>query len=161
MGYQNLSASLPAADKTTVQTSVQTIKAKMPFLISLNPQERKKIRKMGARRIAYVQDVYNAAVNNSGAIPSGFSVSEFAKDEQLMKDLTDIIGWMMPVYEAIQDTYLALGNELMKQSDEAYGYLKNAAKKNSSQALTSTVKQISDQLKRGKRKGPVSDPSAK
>ena len=161
MSYQNISANLLAADKTTVQTSIQTIKAKLFFLISLNAEERKKLRKMGARRLAYVQDVYNAAVNNSGAIPSGFNVSEYAKDVQLMKDLTDIISWLMPVYEAIQDTDLALGNELMKQSDEAYGYLKNAAKKNSSQALTTTVKQISDQLKRGKYKGPDSDSPAK
>jgi len=159
MSYQNISASILAADKTAIQTALQTIKAKMPFLIALNPTERKKLRKMGAGRTAYVQDVYNAASNNSASIPAGLSLTEFAKDVQLMKDMTDIIGWLMPVYDAIQDTDLALGSELMKQADEAYGYLKNAAKKSSSQALSTTVKQISDQLKTGKRKAPATPPA--
>jgi hypothetical protein len=151
MSYQNISASIAAADKTTVQSSIQTIKGKLPFLIAITPAERKKLRKMGSVRTAYVQDVYIAAANNTGAIPPALSMTEYGKDVQLMKDLTDIVSWLLPVYEGIQDTCLALGNELMKQSDEAYGYLKNAAKKNSSQALSMTVKQISDQLKTGKR----------
>ena len=61
MSYQNISAVITAADKEAVQTAVQTIKAKLPFLVNLNPQERKRLRKMGAVRTAYVQDVYQAA----------------------------------------------------------------------------------------------------
>jgi len=147
MSYQNISVAIVAADKTTVLTSIQAIKAKLPFLINLNPAERKRIRKMGAIRRAYVQDVYAAIVNNPTAAPSGFNVVEFGKDVQLMKDITDILGVLLPVYDGIVDTSFALGNELMKQADEAYGYLKVAAKKSSNQSLNQTIQNISVQLK--------------
>jgi len=121
----------------------------LPFLVNLNPQERKRLRKMGAVRTAYVQDVYQAAANNSGVIPSGFNLAEFGKDVQLMKDMNDILSWLLPVYDGIENTNMAIGSELMKQSDECYGYLKVAAKKSSNQSLNQTVKQISKQLKQG------------
>jgi hypothetical protein len=158
MSYQNISAVLANADKTAVQDAIQTIKSKLPFLISFNALERKNIRKMGAVRTSYVQDVYTASIANSASIPPALSLDEYTKDFNLLKEMNEIISNLMPVYESVQDTYLALGNELMKQSDEAYSYLKNAAKKNSSQALTMTVKQISDQLKTGKREIPAKEP---
>jgi hypothetical protein len=146
MSYQNISAVITADDKAAVQAAIQTIKAKLPFLVNLTVQERKRLRKMGAVRTSYVQDVYQAASNNSGAIPSGFNLTEYGKDTQLLKDMTDIISWLLPVYEGIENTSMALGGELMKQSDECYGYLKVAAKKSSNQSLTQTVKEIADQL---------------
>lgn len=149
MAYQNISAVISAADKTAVQTAIQTIKAKLPFLVNLNPQERKKLRKMGPVHTSYVQDVYQAVVNNSIVIPGSINLAEYGKDVALMKDITDILSWLLPVFDGIENTSVALGNELMKQSDECYGYLKVAAKKSSNQSLNQTVKQIADQLKQG------------
>ena len=151
MSYQNISASIVAADKTAVITALQTIKTKLPFLINLTIADRKKLRKMGSVRTSYVQDVYTAATNNASAIPSGFSLTEYGKDATLLKDLTDIQALLQPLFEGLEDTQMALGSELMKQSDECYGYLKVAAKKSSSQNLTMAIKSISDQLKHAKK----------
>lgn len=152
MSYQNISAVLTAADKTAIQAAVQTIKTKLPFLVNLNSQERKRLRKMGAVHTSYVQDVYQAAANNSGVIPASINLAEYGKDVALMKDIVDILSWLLPVFDSIENTSMALGNELMKQSDECYGYLKVAAKKSSNQSLNQTVKEIADQLKQGPRK---------
>jgi hypothetical protein len=40
MGYQNISAAIAAADKTTKQTAILRIKSKLPFLINLSFDER-------------------------------------------------------------------------------------------------------------------------
>ena len=156
MSYQNISVTLVAADKTAIITALQTIKTKLPFLINLTAADRKKLRKMGSVRTSYVQDVYTAANNNASAIPSGFSISEYGKDVTLMKDLTDIFALLQPLFEGVEDTQMALGSELMKQSDECYGYLKVSSKKSSNQNLTMAVKSISDQLKRAKKAVPPS-----
>lgn len=159
MSYQNISSSITAADKQAVQAAIQTIRTKLPFLIVLAMTERKRLRKMGPAGVPYVQDVYNAAVSNPGAITTGFSLTEYGKDLQLFKDLTEIISWLTPIYEGIDDTHLALGNELMKQSDECYGYLKVASKKSSNQSLKDTVAVIASLLKKGPRKPPPSNPN--
>ena len=162
MSYSNISASLSAADKQAILQAIQTIKSKLPFLINLNEQERKKLRKMGSVRTSYVQDVYNASSGNAGAIPSGFSMVEFGKDVQLNKDLADILIALGPLDEGVKDTVMALGSELMHQSDECYGYLKVSSKKSSSQNLNEAVKRISFQLKQSPRAGGASPaPAAK
>jgi hypothetical protein len=147
MSYSNISAAIVAADKTAVQTAIQTIKSKMPFLINLSIDERKKLRKMASVRTSYVQDVYQASVGNSGAIPQGINLVEYGKDLQLYRDLSDIMSWFAPLYESIESTSMALGSELMKQSDECYGHLKVAAKKSTNQSLNTTVSKIASQLK--------------
>jgi hypothetical protein len=149
MSYSNISATLSAADKQAILQAVQTIKTKLPFLINLNEQERKNLRKMGVVRTAYVQDVYSASSGNPTVIPSAFSLAEFAKDVALNKELSDIFTALGPVAEGVKDTMMALGNELMRQSDECYGYLKVLAKKSSNQNLTDVVKKIANQLKQG------------
>jgi hypothetical protein len=161
MAYSNISAVITAEDKAAVQAAIQTLKAKLPFLVNLNPQERIKLRKMGAVRTSYVQDVYQAAVNNTGVIPSDINLTEYGKDVALLKDMEDILSWLLPVTEGIEITTMAIGSELMKQSDACYGYLKVAAKKSTNQALGETVKKITDQLKHVKNQSKGNNTSTK
>ena len=160
MSYSNISASLSAADKQAILQAVQVIKTKLPFLINLNEQDRKTLRKMGSVRTAYVQDVYSASAGNTSAIPSGFSLPEYGKDVTLQKDLMDILTPLGPVFEGLSDTAMALGAELMHQSDECYGYLKVAANKSSNQNLNVVVKKIADQLKHKPKTPPQQNQAA-
>ena len=161
MSYSNISASLSAADKQAVLQAVQTIKTKLPFLINLNETDRKNLRKMGNVRTAYVQDVYNASATNPGSIPGGFSLAEYGKDVSLQKDLVDILTALMPLCEGVNDTEMALGAELMKQSDECYGYLKVVAKKSSNQNLNDAVKKIAEHLRhKPKTPPPTGEPAS-
>lgn len=161
MNLPNVSYSLPAADKTSVQTSLQTVKSKLPFLINLNPAQRKAARKMGAKRRSYVNDVFNLATSNPSALPSGFDMAGYTKNHQLWQDVYDILEWLTPIYEGLIDTELDLGSEIIQETDNAYGHLKVSAKKDPSMPISIQIKNISDQLKYGKRKpktpplGPV------
>jgi hypothetical protein len=148
----NISASLSLDDKNAILQAVKLIKEKLPFLINLNQEDRQKLRKMGDIRTSYVQDVYQVATANPSSIPSGFSLEEYGKDVELKKAIAEIQTVLSPVCEGLNDTEMALGAELMKQSDECYGYLKVVAKKSSNQNLNDTVKKIADHMKQGPRK---------
>lgn len=159
MNLPNVSYTLSAADKTTVQTSLQTIKSKLPFFVNINPEQRMKSRKMGPKRRTYVNDVFNLATNNPSALPSGFDMAGYAKNHQLWQDVYDILEWLTPIYEGLCDTELTLGSEIIQQTDNAYDHLKVTAKKDPNMPISLKVKEISDQLKLGKRKPKTPTPS--
>jgi hypothetical protein len=63
MSYQNITASLSPADIQEIKAALQTIQDKLPFLVTLSPDERRKMLKMGDKSLAFV--------NNSGGIKGG------------------------------------------------------------------------------------------
>jgi len=150
MSYKNISAVLKAEDITEIKSAIQTIKDKMPFSVNLTIQERRRLRKMGPGRLGYVQDVHQAVSSNSEILPNSFSLDEYSKDVKLFQDLNEIRSLLIPLYENIDNTYKALGSEMLKQTDECYGYLKLSAQKTNNQALIQTYKTIQNQLKQKK-----------
>lgn len=154
MPVLSLSISITPADKAAILTKIGEIKALMPFLINLTPQERKRLRKKGTKRTGYVNDVYQAVQNNQTVIPATFNVAAYKQDKFAGDDLTDIDDQLIPLFEGISDTLLLLGVELMKQSDSGYDYLKRAAKDNAS--IQAIVEQIAKAFAgQGKKKTPV------
>ncbi|MFH0894014.1 MAG: hypothetical protein V2A54_06230, partial [Bacteroidota bacterium] len=131
MAYSNISAALTVAQKASIKANIDAIKTILIFLVNLTPQERMKLRKTGNVRFGYVNDVYKAAVANPTTLPAGFNITEFGKDMQLLSDLTDIMGWLRTLNEGMDDTLMALGSEVIHQSDEVYGMLKVQAAKSS------------------------------
>lgn len=158
MSYNNISAAVTATQKTGIKSNIDTVKAALIFLVSLTPAERKRFRKMGFIRTAYVQEVLTVANANPTALSVSFNLAEFNKDYALLRDLVEIMSWLKPLYEGIDDTIFALGMESIKQSDEAYAHLKIEAIKNSNISLTMAVKRISDQLKRKPKKAATETP---
>jgi late competence protein required for DNA uptake (superfamily II DNA/RNA helicase) len=148
MSYNNISESLSVDQKAAFNSAVQDIKASLPFLINLTATERKKLRKTGAKRLSYITDIYNATLANPLSMPASINIAEFGKDVTLFKDMNELMNYLKPLYEAMEDTLLAVGSEAIAGADEAYAHLKLAAqKKTSNQNLKSTVQKISDQLK--------------
>ena len=69
-------------------------------------------------------DVFNAVITNPSAIPTSFDVAEYVKDKNLFDDLAYVKNLLLSLVEAIDDTQMLVGSELMKQSDTAYSPLK-------------------------------------
>jgi hypothetical protein len=122
----------------------------MNFFVPLTVAEKKKLRKLGAIRAGYMQEVYNAALANPQVLAASFNMEEYSRDVILMRDMLELLAHLKPFYEAYESTKTLLGAKVMSQSDEVYDFLKIAAKKGSDQALNSTIKKIADQLKQDK-----------
>jgi hypothetical protein len=140
MSYQNISATVAAADVQAIKAAFDTIKQKLPFLISLTADERKAIYKTGPNSLSFVQNALQAALNNPDIFPKSFDVTEFGSDVQLFAVLTDLGTGADQLASEIDDTRLAVGGEAMKEATQVYNYVKTAA------ATTPGLKPVADQL---------------
>ncbi|BAT56061.1 hypothetical protein NOS3756_50610 [Nostoc sp. NIES-3756] len=129
MTYQNITASLSAEDVKEIKAAMATIQAKLPFLVTLSVEERRKLFKMGDKSLAFVNNSLTAAQSNRDILPASFDVEEFVRDYQLATTLTEVLIGLRQLTEQVDDTLLAVGSEAMGSSLTVYDYVKTAAKK--------------------------------
>ncbi len=140
MPYQNIEAVLSDTDLIEIKNAIATIQTKMPFLVSLSTEERRRLYKMGDKRLAFVQNSLNAAQNNRGILPTSFDFEGYAKDCELARNLNDVMMALNQLTEQVDDTLVAVGSEAVSSSLTVYEYVKTAAKK------TPGLKSVADQL---------------
>jgi len=130
MATQNLiSSALPAADKTAVQTAIQTINTKLPFLISLTSEERRGGVKLGDKSVAFVGKAISYAQANPQLVPGYVNMVEILKDYNMQKDLLDIQQWMVSLQQKIEDTQMEAGVEAFNSILGFYQAVRVAAEK--------------------------------
>jgi len=154
MSYQNLSVTITSQQKAEIIEKIAAVKAALPFLINLTPDERQALRKVAEKRQGYVNDVMIAVKANPTMIPPVINTEEYFKDALLYNDMAEIMAHLKTLYEGINDTYMAAGNEAISVTDQCYGILKQAAKGNA--ALSSTVQELAKHFKSQRSKKEVS-----
>ncbi|BCL35238.1 hypothetical protein [Nostoc sp. MS1] len=145
MPYQNINATLSPEDIKEIKAALQTIQNKLPFLITLSMEERRKLVKMGDKSLAFVNNSIMAAQSNPEILPASFNVGEFVCDYQLATTLNEILISMRQITEQVDDTLLAVGSETMTSSLTVYDYVKTAAKK--TPGLKSVAEQLGERFK--------------
>ncbi|MBW4612950.1 MAG: hypothetical protein KME21_06635 [Desmonostoc vinosum HA7617-LM4] len=145
MAYQNITASLSPQEIQEIKTALQTIQKRLPFLITLSTQERRKLIKMGDKSLAFVNNSVTAAQSNREILPASFDVDELVRDYQLAIALTELLTSMRQLTEQVDDTLLAVGSEAMSSSLTVYDYVKTAAKK--TPGLKTLAQQLGDRFK--------------
>ncbi|MBE9001132.1 hypothetical protein IQ274_23645 [Nostoc sp. LEGE 12447] len=140
MAYQNITASLSPQDIQEIKAALQTVQRKMPFLITLSNEERRKLVKMGDKSLAFVNNSITAAQSNREILPATFDVEELVQDYQLAAALTELLISMQQLTEQVDDTLMAVGSEAMTSSLTVYDYVKTASKK------TPGLKTVAEQL---------------
>ncbi|RUR84146.1 hypothetical protein ACF3DV_31990 [Chlorogloeopsis fritschii PCC 9212] len=150
MAYQNINATLSEKDIQEIKAALQTIQQKLPFLITLSSQERRKLFKMGDKSLAFVNNSLTAAQSNRDILPASFDVEEFVRDYQLANSLTELLLGLRQLTEKVDDTLLAVGSEAMSSSLTVYDYVKTAAKK--TPGLKTLAEQLGDRFKAMKNK---------
>ena len=130
MPNKSISAALTAAQKTTMKTAVTANMAILqPFGVNLTDKERQKLRKVGTKRVGYVQLGLKAVQEIPGIIPPSFDKTEYGKDVTLFADTDELIIHHNSYFETLNDTHLAVGAEAMQQTDQVYDLVKNAAQR--------------------------------
>jgi nucleoid DNA-binding protein len=135
-----ISAVLTDADKIAAITSIKAARAKLPFLISLNMEDRKNERKMASKSVDYVKQSLRGAQTFPLQMRGDFDTPEFAKDVNIVAQMWDIRVELMGFVEQLDDTIMAAGADAMQAADDVYNTLKVAAKNNTS------VKTILDEI---------------
>ncbi|MCC5620123.1 hypothetical protein [Nostoc sp. CHAB 5715] len=140
MSYQNIAAALSPQDIQEIKAALQKIQQKMPFLVTLSTEERRKLVKMGDKSLAFVNNSVTAAQSNREILPATFEVEELVRDYQLATALTEVLISMQQLAEQVDDTLMAVGSEAMTSSLTVYDYVKTASKK------TPGLKTVAEQL---------------
>lgn len=152
MPYQNISAKLTDADVQEIKEAIATIEAKLPFLVNLTAEERRKLFKMGNKSLTFVSNSLTAAQSNRDILPASFNVDEFARDYQLATTLTNIHLGLQQLAEKVDDTLMAVNSEAMSSSLTVYDYVKTAAKK--TPGLKAIAEQLGERFKAMRTKAP-------
>ena len=140
MSYQNIAAALSPQDIQEIKAALQTVQKKLPFLITLSTEERRKLVKMGDKSLAFVNNSVTAAQSNREILPATFDVEELVQDYQLAAVLTELLISIQQLSEQVDDTLMAVGSEAMTSSLTVYDYVKTASKK------TPGLKTVAEQL---------------
>ena len=140
MPYQNISAQVSEQTLTEIKTAVIVIREKLPFLVSLTQDERKRLPKAGQNSLAFVENSLQAAKNNPNILPSSFNTTEFGSDVALFATLTDLNTSIAQLASQVDDTRMAVGSEAMSGARQVYDYVKAAVK------TTPGLKPVADQL---------------
>jgi hypothetical protein len=155
MPYQNISAQLSETDLQDIKTAIATIEAKLPFLIHLTVEERRKLFKMGNKSLAFVSNSLTAAQSNPDILPASFDLDEFNSDYQLASTLTEVHLRLQQLTEKVDDTLIAVSSEAMTSSLTVYDYIKTAAKK--TPGLRAIADQLGERFKASRSKAPKAD----
>jgi hypothetical protein len=128
MPENRISASLSQADQQAVMAAIQTIRAKLPFLIDLTSEERRKLPKIGDTGHNFAAQALVVATQNEGILPRAFDLEEFQRDVELIASLRPIVAAITQLYELLDDTYLEVGSEAYAAALSVYGFAKASDK---------------------------------
>jgi hypothetical protein len=158
MPYQNISAQISQADIQEIKAALNTIETKLPFLVHLTLDERRKIVKMGDKSLAFVSNSLSAAQSNPTVLPVSFDVNEFKTDYELIAALSEIHINLQQLNEKVDDTLMAVSSEAMISSLTVYNYVKTAAKQ--TPGLKAIADQLGERFKASRSKSPKEPPAA-
>jgi len=115
-----INAVLTAEKRDQIISLAGQISELLPFLISLIPETRRELPRMGDKSRAFVQASLNLAEQDDSFLPRSFDVAEMRKDEDLYNALTVIYTVLSILTQRLDDTILLTGSDLYVAALEIY-----------------------------------------
>jgi hypothetical protein len=158
MSLQNrITASVTEDTKNEVITLVKQAMEKLPFLVTVEGKEKKKLVKFGPDSVSFVEDALRGVNEFPTAFPASFNKEEFISDAILVIAVRDMLVSVGSLYTSLNDTLSVTGADTMSAANDAYAYLKKAATSNV--AAKDLVERMSQRYKgQGKKKTTVPTP---
>lgn len=150
MGYQNIDAVISAADLQAVRDAFETIVQKLPFLVTLTAEERRRLFKAGSDSLSFVEKALTTAKDYPTILPASFDNAGFKKDVELFAVLTELHSLAASVASQIDDTRMAVGSEAMQEGSQIYKYVQAGAK--TTPGLKVVAEQLGERFKRAGKK---------
>lgn len=137
--------------KADVIKKINEAKTLMPFLITLNEEERKRLKGIGNKNLSYVQKCLEGALAFPDELKKNFNTAEFKKDVELFNNLIGAYVACAAFLETIDDSMKAAGIDAMGSASEVYASLKSSAKSNAN--VKAIVAEIAERFKGQSNKG--------
>jgi hypothetical protein len=128
MPFQPLTATLSIADQASIETAVNTIREKLPFLVTMTPEEKRKLAKLGDKTRAFVQKSAEFAARYPDYLPRRFDLEAMQEDVELFMALYPIWVALNDLQELVYNTYMLAGSEAYAAAREVYNSAKATGK---------------------------------
>ena len=124
-----ISAALPGADKAAILTKLQEIRALLPFLVNLTPDERKSLGAIGTARAGMDDAFLQAMTAHPELAPSFVNLDEVNKDRTLRQDISPILQAAAELCEGVGDTTALAAHDNYLAYLSFYTNVKEAARR--------------------------------
>lgn len=123
-----LDVTLSSTDVDEIKTAFRTINSNLPFLIGLTKKERMNLPKINVSNKIFVEDVLNAAKNNSHMLPAILTHDGIQKDLELFESLDELVNEAQKLAEQLSDTAMLAGSESLVGALTLYRFFGASAK---------------------------------
>lgn len=122
-----------------------------PYLVTLTPQERREMPKMGEKTLTFVAKAHEFATKNPELRPPYLNMEEYDIDFDDAQGLWGVRNLVQQLYENVDDIELSAGSEAYQASLAFYNYVKLAAAQDVAGAKT-VYNELKTRFPHGKRK---------
>lgn len=131
MPYQDLDTSLSPTEMGTLTTAFTDINLILKDkVVNLNIDERSRLYKMHNTRHTLALRILDHATNRPDLVPNYANLAGAKKDFEYYNQLITLINITGSLLEALNDTQMAVGSEVMQFCRQFYGSVKMAAEQN-------------------------------
>jgi hypothetical protein len=107
-----ISTQLSDANRAAILQKIGEIRALLPFLVSLTPEERQTLPKLGDRTLAFDEKCRTYMASNPRLVPGFVEAAEVEKDRTLRVPLGEVARELEALAQAMGDTVLRVGHEI-------------------------------------------------
>ena len=122
-----VSTTVKAEDLMAMLGAIAILKEKLPYLVTLLPDEKMEMLKMGDKTFAFVTKALEYATANPNLV--GFiDLGEFEKDVKLITALLKVLRPLQQIVEQLEDTVMQAGSEAYNEALHFYSTSRVAMK---------------------------------
>ena len=107
-------------DLKAVLTALDTIEAKMPWLLTLTPDESRGLRNLGFDGLPFAQAALDAVRADLNFTRRGFDLPEFEKDVALYGQIGRVRARLVGLTQKVVQTHQVTGSDMMVAADDVY-----------------------------------------
>jgi len=124
-----ISATLTDDDVTAILGAIDTIRTKLPFLISVSNEERGEIPKLGDKSMGFEEKCSSYMTSNPEFLPGFVPIAEVTKDRALLGKFMQFWPKLTTLCEDVADTKLVIGSEIYMADLAYYQNVRQGAKR--------------------------------
>ncbi len=120
-----VSAVLTQEESDAVLASLDEVRQKMPFLISLLQDEKRSLPRIDPGAQPWASKLYELATRNQDFLPRGFGLDEMKRDVDLWSALIPIEQALTQLSQLVENTYAAVAADAYSAALAVYSFAKH------------------------------------
>lgn len=124
-----ISGALSPEQKAEILQCLTQAQTNMGFLVSINAKEKKRLTKMGAKSLGYVDECIATFDEFKNLLPGDLDMAELKRDRLLYENLSIIAVKVRALNESLQDSLVALSSDMMTVCNDGYAVLKRSGQR--------------------------------